>query len=499
MHKRFAAIWFPYLVADWVARQKPELKDMPFILYAPERGRMVVRSASRSAHEKGISPGMVVADCRAVFPDLTVLEYPEGKAEQLLHALAVWCIRFTPVTAIDHPDGIVLDCTGCTHLWEGETAYLAHIASRLDVFGYHTCAAMADTIAAAWALSRYGGQQTIVAPGEQLSALMDLPPAALRLEQATTERLEKLGLNTIRHFAHMPRPALRKRFGAALLTRLDQAAGYEMEPLQPVQPPKLYQERLPCLEPIRTAKGIEIAIERLLERLCQLLESEGSGLRTASLQCHRVDGDIQEIQIGTNLPTRNTRHLMKLFELRMGQLRPDLGFELFELHAGTVEPIACDQTAIWSSADTTDTAAVAELLDKIVSRQGQGVVHRYLPAEHYWPERSYQLAESIHAVPQTGWRTDLSRPVHLLHRPERIEVTVPLPDYPPMLFRYRGTIHHIRKADGPERVEQEWWLQQGLFRDYYCVEDERGRRYWLFRSGHYDGSQPQWFIHGFFA
>jgi len=499
MHKRFVSIWFPYLVTDWMARQQAELKDIPFILYAPERGRMVVKSVSQSAHAKGILPEMVVADCRAIFPDLKVIEYPVGKSEQLLVALASWCIRFTPNTATDLPDGIVLDCSGCTHLWRGDNSYVEHIMGRMEGFGYHVRAAMADTMAAAWALSHFGQRQTIVPPGKQLTALLDLPSAALRLEQATTDRLEKLGLNTIRQFAHLPRPALRKRFGVELLTRIDQVSGYEMEPLKLVQTPKLYQERLPCLEPICTAKGIEIGLERLLNLLCERLSAEGLGLRTATLRCHRMDGDVQEVHIGTSLPTRNPSHLKKLFELKTGQLQPNLGFELFELEAMKVEPIAFDQTMIWNENNTTNTNPVAELIDKIIGKRGEHVVQRYFPAEHNWPERSYQINRSINAVKETEWRTDLPRPIHLLKRPVLIEITVPLPDYPPLLFRFNGKIHPIKKADGPERIEQEWWLEEGEFRDYYCVEDDQGKRYWIFRSGHYDGGQPRWYIHGFFA
>ncbi|MFI5136510.1 MAG: hypothetical protein ACHQIM_01700 [Sphingobacteriales bacterium] len=75
-----------------------------------------------------------------------------------------------------------------------------------------------------------------------------------------------------------------------------------------------------------------------------------------------------------------------------------------------------------------------------------------------------------------------------------------VPDYPPMLFRYKGKTHQVKKADGPERIEREWWLEEGDHRDYYNVEDQDGQRYWLFRSGHYAGDEPyQWFIHGFFA
>lgn len=499
MHKRFVAIGFPYLVADWMIRQKPVLKDKLFTLYAPERGRMVVKAVSKTAHSKGIFPGMVIADCRAIFPDITVMEYPTGKAEQLLEALALWCIRFTPVASIDPPDGIILDCSGCTHLWRGDKAYVDHITGRLESFGYHVRAAMSDTVASAWAISRYGRNKTIIPSGEQLSALLNLPAEALRLENTITAKLEKLGLNKIGQFANFPRTALRKRFGLELLKRLDQASGFEMELLIPVQPPKQYRERLTCLEPISTAKGIEIGLEKLLETLCKHLDREGKGLKAVTLRCHRVDGDIQEITVGTNLPSRNAAHLMKLFELKTGQLKPDLGFELFELEAKAVEPLTFDQTAMWVESNTTDTNAVAELLDKIISKRGTKVIHRYLPAQHYWPERSYQLASNINDPKEIEWRTDQPRPIHLLPIPHVIDVTVPLPDYPPMFFFYKGQRHQIKKADGPERVEQEWWLQQGEFRDYYCVEDQEGKRYWLFRSGHIEGGKSRWYIHGFFA
>ena len=103
-------------------------------------------------------------------------------------------------------------------------------------------------------------------------------------------------------------------------------------------------------------------------------------------------------------------------------------------------------------------------------------------------------------MPAITWRTDQPRPLLLLREPQRVEVTAPIPDYPPMLFRYKGQLHKIVKAGGPERIEQEWWLQQGQHRDYYCVEDEGGRRFWLFRSGHYDAAEKcGWFLHGFFA
>jgi protein ImuB len=41
---------------------------------------------------------------------------------------------------------------------------------------------------------------------------------------------------------------------------------------------------------------------------------------------------------------------------------------------------------------------------------------------------------------------------------------------------------------------------EDAIRDYYRVEDEEGRRFWLFRAGlPGDGQPPRWYVHGVFA
>src|SRR5205085_309425 len=140
-------------------------------------------------------------------------------------------------------------------------------------------------------------------------------------------RLEKLGLRQISNFISMPRSSLRRRFGQQFLKRLDQALGCEEEFIQPVIPINPYQERLPCMEPIVTATGIEIALHRLLDALCDRLHQEEKGLRKALFKCYRVDGKIEKIEIGTNRPSRNSDHLFKLFEIKIESIEPALGIE----------------------------------------------------------------------------------------------------------------------------------------------------------------------------
>lgn len=500
MGKRFITIWFRYLTTDWLALRKPELKQAPLVLAATDHSRLVVMATNPAGSKHGITPGMPVADAKAIVPDLQVIPYNPDLPGKLLKALGEWCIRYTPVLSVDLPDGLILDVSGCTHLWGGERAYLNEIITRLSTSGYHVRAAMADTIGAAWAVSRFGKTTSIVPEGEHAAALLDLPPASLRLDPEALTRLQKLGLFQIRSFMNMPRSVLRRRFGETLLVQLARALGHENEPLPLLQLVEPYEERLPCLEPIRTATGIEIAITRLLESVCNRLQQEGKGLRTAHLSCYRVDGKMEYAEIGTNHASHHVQHLFKLFELKIPQIEPALGIELFVLTAKKVEDVPQVQEALWAEKSGLESPEVAELLDRLAGKVGAHAIHRYLPAEHHWPERSIRQVSSLSEKPTIPWRTDRPRPVKLLPRPEPVTVSAPIPDYPPMLFNYKGKVHHVKKADGPERIEREWWLDDGRHRDYYQVEDEDGCRYWLFRSGHYSADEPaEWFLHGFFA
>lgn len=498
MLRRYLYIWFRYLATDRLAKIRPELRGKPFLLYAPEHGRMVVRASSQSLTKDGISPGMVVADVRAILPSVEVFPDDLAAEEKLLGALAEWSIRYAPIVATDSPDGLILDISGCPHLWGGELPYIQSITTRFRKGGYAVRAAIADTIGAAWAIAHYGKNEMIIESGRQAEVLSPLPPAALRLDSSTLQRMGKLGFRQIGQFIGIPRQNLRRRFGEAMLIRLEQALGTMHEPLQPVQPAPVYLERLPCLEPIRTATGIGIALKRLLESLCERFCREGKGMRTGIFKGYRIDGETVQISIGTNRASRNAAHLFKLFELKIPEIEPALGIELFTLEATLVEEVNETQEALWSTANR-DQAAISELVDNISGKLGVQAIHRYLPQEHHWPESSVKEVSSLEEEPETEWRTDCPRPIHLLPEPVPIEVMVVLPDYPPMHFRYKNEVLRIVRADGPERIEQEWWLQSGPPRDYYRVEDESGARYWLFRLGLYGDRKPQWFLHGFFV
>jgi len=497
--KRYVAIWFPNLLTDWLAIRKPELKAQVFVFTLPVHGRVIITAASVAAEQQGIVAGKVLADAKAIVPDVQVFDEQAELAKKLLCRIGKWCIRFTPIVGLDLPNGLFLDVSGCTHLWGGEKGYLQSLLKRLREAGYHCRAAIADTMGTAWAIARYGTVTPLIAPNQQYNALLALPPMALRLEEATVQRLHKLGLDKIGKFIQMPRSVLRRRFGEALLLKLGQALGAEEEAITPLVLVPAYEERLPCLEPIRTKTAIEIAITKLLELLCLRLSTEGLGLRHAVLKGYRLDGKLTQVQIGTNQPSHLVPHLFKLFELKVASIAPGLGIELLVLTATKVEPVLIHQEKLWNGKPGLEDQSLAQLLDRLAGKIGPQAIRRYLPQAQYWPERSLRPAVSLNEQSEAIWQSANPRPIELLNKPEPIQVTAPIPDYPPLNFRYQDELHLIKKADGPERIEREWWLERGEHRDYYVLEDEKGNRYWVFRSGHYQERNSRWFIHGFFA
>ena len=104
-------------------------------------------------------------------------------------------------------------------------------------------------------------------------------------------------------------------------------------------------------------------------------------------------------------------------------------------------------------------------------------------------------------------REDLDKPPTPADPPsaqrKAIEETPELPEGPPARFRWRQVSYRVTKAEGPERIAPEWWRekQASPTRDFYRVEDQDGRRYWLCREGFYGDAEamPRWFVQGLFA
>ncbi len=531
--RRVISLWLPTFATDRLHRRRTVARPTesatslvsPLATITATHGGMRVVAVNPTAAAVGIAPGMPLAEARAVLPNLAVAEADPAGDRTLLENLADWCGRYTPWTAADADSprvgghggdaGVWLDITGCAHLFGDEAALLADLVNRLGRFHLAAVAAVADTPGAAWAVARFGGTRiAILASGDAETALAPLPIAGLRLPPATIADLDLVGLRRIGDLAALPRAPLAARFGDAVLKCLDRALGRADEPISPHRPVPAFRVRLTFAEPIGRQDDIAAAAHQLLGDLCQRLEAARRGARRLELALFRVDGAVARAAIGTGRPVRDPDHLARLFREKLDDLDPGFGVETAILAATIVEPLAAVQTTLQTDINAPG-EDLARLLDRLGNRLHPRNVVRLTARASHLPERACRpvpaanpLALVDPATAAAGHRPRQPRPAMLLPTPEPVQVLAPVPDGPPALLQRGRFRHRIVAAEGPERIGPEWWLEDdGLTperlassRDYFCLEDDAGRRFWVFREGPYRAcTSPRWYLHGLFG
>lgn len=523
----------------------------------------------------GLTSGMTLADARALVPELKVKKAAPAADLRALKGLARWAVRYTPWVNIegvnieginiDGSDGLILDISGCGHLFGGEDALSADISARLRGFGLAHRLAVAPTRGAAWALARYGTPSDAVTSmdGNSVDSILEnlgpYPVEALRINPNVALTLRRLGLKSIAQVANIPRIALKRRFpsrssAAAVLLRLDQALGEAGEPVSPLTPAPAFRTRTTFSEPVTNPAVIARSLDDLLHDLMAVLEADNMGARRLSLMAWCVDGSVSHIGLGTSRPSRDAGHLSFLFREKLEQLEIKDGIDLLLLSAEGVETLPRQQISLVSARVSARVSAgasgvpVSQLVDRLSNRLGGQAVHRSILRESHIPERAENRQIVLDMKPPTRagnqhlqrsmWPMQSMqsmrpvrpmRPMRLFENPEPMDVIAEVPDGPPLRFRWRRMSVRVALAEGPERISPEWWRHMSReaggamakdiardTRDYYRLEDDLGRRFWVYRAGLYQPHEmpgempmaalgapetdlPRWFMHGLFA
>ena len=510
---------------DDATRWHGEADRLPPLVTAEKVGsRIQIAAASPAALALGLTPGMPLTQARACVRGLDIRDADRAGDQAALNRLALLLARrWAPMVAISGDGGLLIELDGVAHLHGGEQRMAMRLVRMLARRGITARIAIADTAGAAWALSHNSIDPiTICPPAAEYAMIATLPVAALRLEERAVELLRRLGVDTVGQLAAMPRAPLTRRFGGRLVRRLDQALGRAPEPLDPVVPREAISVEQRFAEPIATPEAIAHWLGDLVGRLSVALAEAGLGARSIDLLADRVDHVPQRLRIGLARAVRDPAHILRLMLRRIEEIEPGYGLDTLALHVRRADPLGPEAVAETLEPDAPD---LAPLVDTLANRIGPDRLWRTQPVESDVPERSAAPAPPLdppiaatqrlkgedvrrldRRVTDHPWHPRWPRPVRLLARPEPIDnVLYEMPDQPPRHFRWRGHLHRVVRADGPERITGEWWrrsAERDAVRDYFQVEDDAGARFWLFRRG--DGIRPQtgdlsWYLHGAFG
>lgn len=547
---RILSLWFPRLGAERLIRAQRGVQDGPLAVVAEAANMQVITSLNAVAQAAGLHVGQPVRDAHAICAGLVTRTRNAPAEAAFLTALRRWAGKFSPWVAEEAPDGLVIDLTGCAHLFGGEEALLQVVETDCADMGLSVRLGIADTLGAAWALARYAGQATqpdrngdaisqearatrsraakrrhwtkggaappvsrgaeggarIAPAGQSYSALSPLPIAALRLEPDTAAQLGRLGLRRIGDILGQPRAALARRFGKGLVLRLDQAMGSTPEPVSPARPPHHFAVRLTLPDPIGLKDDLMAGIDRMLPRLCDQLQDKGRGLRAVRLEAHRSDQSAETVTIGLARPSHDPHRIRPLLEMKLDQIDAGFGVDMLRLEAIQTEPVHARtkvghlQAGRAVSERLAGNSALDDLIGKLGARVGLEAITRYHPASSHIPEKTAQVLAAAWSEPAQNWPTPATPRPLLLWRPEPVAA----PDDPamPAQFRWRGRDWNLAQATGPERIAPEWWLDEPDWRsgvrDYWVVTTTAGDRLWLY-YGHGGTMSSGWFCQGGFS
>ena len=554
-NRRILSLWFPHLAAERVLRLHRGAVLQPLATVAQSGNALSLACLSPEASAEGLRVGQPLTDARAFCPNLqTVAENPLQE-EAFLAGLRRWAGKYSPWVAEDSPSSLVLDITGCAHLFGGEEGMAEAVKQDLAALRLTALLGIADTPGAAWALARFAGQAaaahrsgdaieqearatrsrafkrrnwerggpapthqntgkdsaTIALAGQTRAALSRLPVAALRLPQDVCANLNRMGVRIVADLIGLPRSSVARRFGQHVVQRMDQTMGADPEPISPVRRTHHFATRLSFPDPIGLESDVLAGLDRLLTPLCDKLRKAGRGARQVRLSCFRTDQTMQIVEIKLARPGHDPDRIRTLLVLRVPDVEAGFGIDMLRLEAVVTEPLSDKQHKGHADAVAVAQAMaeggndMADLLGRLGARIGLENLVRLHPADSHIPEKTATCMSAAFSDPVRDWPDNQRKRPVVLFPPELVTVpendTVPKPR-PPKTFRWRRRTFETASCTGPERISPEWWLDDPNWRsgtrDYWRIETKTGERLWLFETKSSKASNG-WFCQGHFG
>lgn len=469
----WACVRLPSLALDAALRRR-EPPDRPFALAtgtARQRRLVAVDARARMA---GLAPGQRLAAAEAVCGDLLVDEYDPRATREALALVAAWAYRYSSEVRLDPPRAVLLEVERSFGLFGSWLQLQARLRVELAALGFRHGIALAPTPRAARVLAGVRDGAAVTACDALPRALAQVPVARAGLPEAAAAALAGMGMRTLGAVLALPRAALQRRFGQALVEALDRLLGARPDALAPYRPPDRFDARVEFGYPVQHQPALLFPLRRMLGDLAAYLAARDGGVQRFTLRFVHADAPPTDVAIGLLAPERAAAALFEVAKLRLEHVTlPAPALEL-EVHADALPPFAPEATDLLD-ARAANALPWPQLVERLRARLGEDAVYGLRADADPRPEHACVRddgcgAPALPALPP--------RPAWLLPRP------IPL----------RGPAPKI--LVGPERLETGWWDGGDVRRDYYILELASGQRAWAFAA---PGERGPFMLHGWFA
>ena len=525
MPARVACLLVPLFPLAARLRSEPDLAgEAVAILAGNGQGARVV-AASKTARRAGVRAGQSLREARAILPGL-IARSSDPECERSAREAALEAAETVSPRVEDAGAGeAYLDIDGLDlHFGFSEKALGRSLTAAVEAAGLPARVGIASSKLAARVAAESAGSPVVVGSGKEAEFLAPLPLARLAPPDEIAETLDRWGLVRIGDLARLPEGEVVARLGEAGRRLHQVARGIDPRPLVPRPAPPLFSEGMDLEWPIVAVEPFLFVARAALERLTARLASHALACARLELGLTLDPDGVDDRAVDLPAPTRDVKTLLTLVRLDL-EARPSgapvCGFR-FVAHPD--RPRSAQLSLFGPPAISPE--QLATCIARLAARLGAESVGQPKTVDGHRPERFALVSYAsppppdLPEAPRQGrglLAVRVIRPALALDvdaetgKPARItakeEVVSPEIPSPLHLGRQAGVRFHangtekakriegtVRVASGPWRLEEGWWSEEPVDREYWDVELSDGGLYRIFR----DGRRGEWFADGIY-
>ncbi|MFN7940286.1 MAG: DNA polymerase Y family protein [Thermoanaerobaculia bacterium] len=518
---RLACLAVPLFPLAARLRAEPELAETALAVLAGSGPQARVVAATRFARRAGVRAGMTLAQARALVPKLAARGRDPLCEAAAGEALLEVAESFSPRVEQAGEGVVFLDVDGVARRLrdadpERRLAELLTDATRRIALPARV--GIAGSKLAARVAADAPRPPAVVPPGEEAAFLAPLPLARLAPEVDLAATLERWGVRSIGDFARLPAAEIVSRLGEVGGALHRAARGLDPHPLLPRLPPPDFQEGLELEWPLATIEPFLFLARAALDRLCQRLATHGLGCARLDLALALEPAGHDERSVALPAPTREAKTLLAVTRLALEERPPGAAVAGFRFTAHPDRPRAA-QLGLFGP-DTPSPDRIATTLARLFALLGRDRVGAPRVDDGHRPERAvlvpYEPSPPPALSPALPERAHGLLAVRVLRPAIEIEVLGAEPadaadpsaaadaaNAAPRELRSlagEGADRRprldgaVRVASGPWRVEEAWWSDAPVTREYWDVELADRGLYRIFR----DAATGRWYADGIY-
>ncbi len=552
MKRRFLFIFFPFMNAENVVAQRKVCSEGPVIVSYTKSGVDYVHCVNKPAAYLGIYPDMPLIDAVNIQNKCTITKKNLRNEKFLIQSFIKKLKKFSPWISTKREKSLLVNITGCSHLFGGEERLAKEIILEVKKMGFTSNVGIGSSPSAAIAATIFKSsyynsieKSHEILPGNYInheakvtrfnskirsstvkytregcslqileeeteSFISALPVNILGLKNKELHELYFLGLKNISHLSKLRHYGLLEYFGKDLLNKLDRTLGVRNDPISPLEEKYNPIYCKDFIKPVTSKNRLVLELENIIKIALRRLGETDTLIKEIIVTFISSKLERKEINLMLKTATKEVDFIISLLKIKIDSIQ--FFSDVIELTLSIKEseknnPLQSDMKYFSippkEIKNINSNEKYAELISKISIRIGYNNIRKIYLKNTHIPEKVASIVPIDTKVNNRSWEKSRStlRPVYLFS-PKKIEVEKFKNSPLPKTCILSGVKKHISTAFGPDTIAPEWWCQNSTWelhtRDYWIIELLEGEKFWIFELKNGKHSN-QWYIHGNFC